>query len=280
MNKDGEHNDNPIAVFDSGLGGLTVMREIAAALPRESIVYFGDTARVPYGTKSERTVRRYAVENTNFLLRFEPKLLIAACNTVSSVAMEHLRATFRLPMLGVVEPGARAAARATKSGKVGVIATEATIKSNAYRRAINAIDPDIRVIARHTPLIVPMVEEGRAQDDPAVALVLEQYLAPMLAEGVDALVLGCTHYPIFKAAVQKVVGEKVTVVDSALSAATEVVGMIGEIGRANPAGEVWPRYRFYVSDSGQRFMEIGGRFWGRELGNVIEITPEEFFFQK
>ena len=280
MSKKGEHNNNPIAVFDSGLGGLTVMREIAEALPHETIVYFGDTARLPYGSKSERTVRRYAVENTNFLLRFEPKLLIAACNTVSSVAMEHLRATFRLPMLGVVEPGSRAAARATKSGIIGVIATEATIKSGAYTRAITAIDSKIHVIARHTPLIVPMVEEGRALDDPAVALVLEQYLAPMLAEGVDALVLGCTHYPIFKAAVQRVVGENVAVVDSALSTAAEVSEMMDEIGRANPAAEVWPKYRFYVSDSGQRFMEIGGQFWGRELGNVVEITPEEFFFQK
>ncbi len=271
-------NNSPIAIFDSGLGGLTVMREIAEALPRESIVYFGDTARVPYGAKSERAIRRCAVENTNFLLRFEPKLVIAACNTVSSHAMPHLKDTFRLSILGVVEPGARAAVKATKVGRVGVIATEATIKSGAYSRAIAEIDRDVQVFEKPTPLIVPMVEEGRDDSDPAVMLVLRQYLEPLLGEGVDTLVLGCTHYPIFGSALQDLAGSEVAVVDSARSTAAEAAAMIKEIGEAQ--AEAYPKYRFYVSDSGQRFMEIGGRFWGRELGNVIEITPEEFFFQK
>jgi glutamate racemase len=257
------------------------MREVAAALPDEAIVYFGDTARLPYGTKSERTVRRYAVENTNFLLRFEPKLIIAACNTVSSVAMPHLKETFRLPIVGVVEPGARAAIKATKTGRVGVIATEATIRSGAYQRALEA-NGRVKVFARATPLLAPMVEEGRDERDPAVRLVLEQYLAPLVAEGIDTLVLGCTHYPLLKAAICGVVGGGVKVVDSAQATAAEVGAMLSE-GRGAEKGAAappYPQYRFYVSDSCQRFLEIGSRFFGRDLANVSEITPEEFFFQK
>ena len=279
-----ETNTPPIAIFDSGLGGLTVMREVAARLPRESIVYFGDTARVPYGTKSERTVRRYAVENVNFLLRFEPKLVIAACNTVSSVAMPHLGQTFRLPILGVVEPGARAAVQATGRRRVGVIATEATIKSGAYRRAIAALDPGVHVESKATPLLVPVVEEGRDETDPATLLIIEQYLRPLIETGIDTLVLGCTHYPLLKAAIAKVAGGEVKVIDSARATAAEVVELIAEKSGsdedANASAPPYPQYRFYVSDSCQRFLEIGGRFFGRDLANVTEITPEEFFFQK
>jgi glutamate racemase len=272
-------NSRPIAVFDSGLGGLTVARAIVALLPRENLVYFGDTARVPYGNKSERTIRRYGVEDMNFMLRFEPKLVVVACNTVCANAMEHLTQTFRVPLCGVVEPGARAAVSATKAKKIGIIGTEATIASGSYQRAIQRIDGDMQLAAHATPLLVPIVEEGRDCEDELVRVALRQYLAPFKTAGVDAVVLGCTHYPLLKEAIRKEMGGGVSVVDSAEETASEVKRFLGENNLLckTPA---FPQYQFFVSDSSQRFLAIGRRFFGADLVNVREISPDEFFFAK
>jgi len=272
-------NSRPIAVFDSGLGGLTVARAIVALLPRENLVYFGDTARVPYGNKSERTIRRYAVEDVNFMLRFEPKLVVVACNTVASTAMDHLTQTFRVPLCGVVEPGARAAATATKTKKVAIIGTEATIASGSYQRAIQSIDADIQLASRATPLLVPIVEEGRDCNDEVVRVALKQYLTPFKTLGVDAIVLGCTHYPLLKDAVRKEMGDGVTVVDSAEETASEVKRFLSEKDLLCKTPS-FPQYQFFVSDSSQRFLAIGRRFFGADLVNVREISPDEFFFAK
>jgi glutamate racemase len=272
-------NTRPIAVFDSGLGGLTVARAIVSLLPRENLVYFGDTARVPYGNKSERTIRRYAVEDVNFMLRFEPKLVVVACNTVSSIAMEHLAQTFRVPLCGVVEPGARAAASATKTKKVAIIGTEATIASGSYQRAIQSIDAGIQLASRATPLLVPIVEEGRDCSDEVVQIALKQYLTPFKSLGVDAIVLGCTHYPLLKDAVRKEMGDGVTVVDSAEETASEVKRFLSEKDLLCKTPS-FPQYQFFVSDSSQRFLAIGRRFFGADLLNVREISPDEFFFAK
>ena len=271
--------NRPIAIFDSGLGGLTVARAVASLLTRENIIYFGDTARVPYGTKSERTIRRYAVEDVNFLLRFEPKLVVVACNTVSAIAMDHLRGTFRVPLIGVVEPGACAAVRAAGRGKVGIIGTEATIASGAYQRAVRNLDGGIEILALPTPLLAPIVEEGREWDDPVVTAALRGYLAPFRDAWVDALVLGCTHYPVLKEAVRREMGDEVTVVDSAEETAAEVKRFLcdKEMLCDTPS---FPQRRFFVSDSSQRFLSIGRRFFGADLVNVREISPDEFFFAK
>ena len=272
-------NNRPIAVFDSGLGGLTVARAIVALLPRENIVYFGDTARVPYGNKSERTIRRYAVEDVNFMLRFEPKLVVVACNTVASTAMEHLTQTFRVPMCGVVEPGARAAVAATKSRKVGIIGTEATIASGSYQKAIQRLDGGIELHSCPTPLLVPIIEEGRGCDDELVHVALRQYLAQFKAAGVDAVVLGCTHYPLLKEAIRREMGGGVSVVDSAEETAAEVKRFLTESNLLCKTPS-FPQYQFFVSDSSQRFLAIGKRFFGADLVNVREISPDEFFFAK
>ncbi len=269
----------PIAIFDSGLGGLTVARAVASLLPRETISYFGDTARVPYGTKSERTIRRYAVEDVNFVLRFEPKLVVVACNTVSAIAMDHLRGTFRVPLIGVVEPGARAAVSATGRKKVGIIGTEATIASGAYQRAVRNLDGGIEILALPTPLLAPIVEEGRDWDDPVVTAALRGYLSSLKEGGVDVVVLGCTHYPLLKQGVSKEMGGGVTVVDSAEETAGEVKRFLcdKEMLCDTPS---FPQRRFFVSDSSQRFLSIGRRFFGADLVNVREISPDEFFFAK
>ncbi len=271
--------NRPVAVFDSGLGGLTVTRALASLLPRENIIYFGDTARVPYGTKSERTIRRYAVEDVNFVLRFEPKLIVVACNTVSAIAMDHLRQTFRVPLIGVVEPGARAAVSATRRKRVGIIGTEATIASGAYQRAIRDLDSGIEILALSTPLLVPITEEGRDCNDVVVKAALKGYLAPLKDAGGDALVLGCTHYPLLKDALKNEMGDDVTVVDSAEETATEVRRFLDEKDMLCETPS-FPQYRFFVSDSSQRFLSIGRRFFGADLVNVREISPDEFFFAK
>ncbi len=211
-----ERRDAPIGVFDSGVGGLTVVSALMRRLPRESILYLGDTARLPYGDKSPRTVRRYTRRNVDFLLARGVKAVVVACNTASALALEDL--DYPLPIWGVVEPGAAAAVAATR-GRVGVIATESTIRSDAYGRAIRRLDSVIEVASKACPLFVPLVEEGWS-DDPISRQIAERYLTPLLETGIDTLVLGCTHYPLLKPVLQQVAGEGVRLVDSAETAAT------------------------------------------------------------
>ncbi|MBL7223026.1 MAG: glutamate racemase [Candidatus Brocadiae bacterium] len=257
----------PIAIFDSGLGGLTVMREVARALPHEDLIYFGDTARVPYGIKSPQTIIHFSEENCRFLCERDPKLIVVACNTASAAALPHLREHLDVPVLGVVAPGARAAVAATRNRRVGIIGTEATIKSRAYIESIRAVDPTISLINRACPLFVPLVEEGRTCDDPVVRLVAKQYLRPIREFGADTLVLGCTHYPLLKAALRQQMGRAVTIVDSAEETARATAALLDEMHLRRRDGET-PAYRYFVTDNPVRFASVGSRIMRDIIENV------------
>ncbi|MBF0554877.1 MAG: glutamate racemase [Nitrospirae bacterium] len=261
--------DMPIGIFDSGVGGLTVLKEIHARLPAESTIYMGDTARVPYGIRSAETVIKYSLENSAFLVEKGIKLLIIACNTASAVSLDIIRAAFKIPVMGVIEPGARAAAMATKNGRVGVIGTEATIKSGAYGRTIRNINSGIVVIESSCPLFVPLVEEGWL-DDEVVELVARRYLAGMRSSNIDTLVLGCTHYPLLKRVIKKVMGEGVVLIDSAIEKSKNVRDILTSSGLLKAAGT--PVFRkYYVTDCPDRFQEIGKRFMLDSLEDITRI---------
>jgi glutamate racemase len=265
----------PIGVFDSGLGGLTVAKAIRALLPNESIAYFGDTARLPYGTKSAATIHRFTRQCLQFLMGLHPKMLVVACNTASALALEKLQHDFDVPVLGVLEPGARAAVDVARRGskRVGLIATEATISSNAYSNAIHHLNPTIQVIGRACPLLVPMIEEGREPTDLLVGLVLREYLAPFLELDVSSLILGCTHYPLFAGAIQETLGEPVTLIDSAQQTALVVRDKLDTMhARSNNPSD--GRFTCYVTDQGQRFERLASRFLGESVGQPVWVTPE------
>jgi glutamate racemase len=256
----------PIGVFDSGLGGLTVASEMMRQLPRESLIYVGDTARVPYGPKAASTVRRYSREIAIFLAAEGVKALVIACNTATAHALAALRADFEIPVIGVIEPGARAAVAATRTGNIGVIGTAGTVRSGAYERAIRELAPDARITTQACPLFVPLVEEGWV-DKPATRLVAEEYLAPLGAAAVDTVVLGCTHYPLLKPVITEVLGGGVRLIDSAAETATETRRILAARGlEAQPAGE--PVRRFVASDDSSQFLRLGQRFLGRALDAV------------
>jgi len=259
-------SSNPIGVFDSGLGGLTVLKEIRNRLPGENIVYFGDTARVPYGIKSADTVRRFSFEIAEYLTGFGIKMLVVACNTASAVALARLRESFDIPVVGVLMPGSYAAARVTKTGIVGVIGTEGTVASGSYERLINNIRPGTTVYGRACPLFVPMVEEGRLSGEIAT-LAAREYLATLIEKGVDTLVLGCTHYPLLKDVVGSVMGPLVSLIDSAHETACEVERVLSKRGILNTSGGPGST-RYLVTDAPVRFGEIGGRFLGHDIPDV------------
>ena len=256
----------PIGIFDSGIGGLTVASAIRKLLPNESTIYFGDTARVPYGPKSPETVRRYAREILDWLLAQQVKAVVIACNTVTAHALDDLRSRSPVPVIGVIEPGARAAARATTRGKVGVIGTAGTIASGAYPRALLHARPDLQVTDRACPLFVPLVEEGWL-DHEATRLVAEEYLAPMRQAGIDALVLGCTHYPMLKPLLRRVMGDEVQLIDSAEETARELADLLVELGLAagvnSDATERW-----VATDDAARFARVGAVFMDGSLAPV------------
>ena len=260
----------PIGVFDSGIGGLTVVRELARQLPCEELVYFGDTARVPYGPKSPDTVRRYADEITSWLVDQGVKAVVVACNTATAHALPVLRASFQVPVIGVVEPGARAAARATSTGRVGIIGTAGTIASGAYERALRAIAPETHVFSQACPLFVPLVEEGWGDTDVA-RLVAREYLAPLASERIDTLVLGCTHYPLLKPLLADVVGRAVRLIDSAEETAAETRLVLEARGllATRPAA---PAHRFVASDAPGHFLALGQRFLGATIERVEKLT--------
>jgi glutamate racemase len=240
-----------IGVFDSGVGGLTVVSALRRRLPGESILYLGDTARLPYGSKSEDTVTRYTRRNIEFLAERGVKAVVVACNTASALALPNLDLG-DLPTWGVIEPGARQAA-AVSRGKVGVIATEATVRSDAYPRALRALRPDLEILSRACPLFVPLVEEGW-HDDPVTAEIAERYLRPLLDAGVDTLVLGCTHYPLLKPVLQRIAGPGVALVDSAEAVAEMVAAGLAEKGIESTTHE--PHHDFCVTDSGETFQRL------------------------
>ncbi len=265
-----------IAVFDSGIGGLTVVRELQRRLPHEDIVYFGDTARVPYGIKSSETVTRFARENCEFLLRFDPKMIVVACNTASAAALPALEDTLPIPVCGVVEPGARAAVLQADGRTIAVIATEATINSDAYRKAMRRYRPDVRVFQKPCPLFVPLAEEGRRCDDPITRAVVRDYLEPVIKLDPRVLVLGCTHYPLLREAISEVAGAGISLLDSGEQTALSVVQQLKARGALASDGKTG-RLHCYVSDNPQRFREIGQRFLDHPVVDVTWISPEEFF---
>jgi glutamate racemase len=261
-------NTGKIGVFDSGVGGLTVVRALNKLLPEESVVYFGDTARVPYGSKSPETVIRFSMEDAEFLIGKGVKLLVVACNTASSVSLPALREFAEVPVTGVIIPGAKAAAEVTESGAVGVIGTLGTISSGAYQKALKSYDSVTRVIAQPTPLLVPLVEEGWL-DHRITEIVLREYTAPLVSECIDTLVLGCTHYPLLKNALSKVLGEGIQLVDSAESTAVEVASILND--RNIRSNQIHGENSFYVSDIPLKFQEIAQRFLGKAVPLVTHI---------
>ena len=260
----------PIGVFDSGIGGLTVARELMRQLPAESILYVGDTARVPYGPKSPDTVRRYSREIAAYLLTQGVKAVVIACNTATAHALADLRAELPVPVVGVVEPGARAAL-AAGGGRVGVIGTVGTVRSGAYERALRALSPDVEVVARPCPLFVPLAEEGWL-DHEATRLVAREYLAPVRDARVDTLVLGCTHYPLLKPVIADVVGRDVRLIDSAEETAAETGRVLRALSLDAPAGGAPPRHRFVVTDAAEQFSRTAAHFLGAPLERV-ETLP-------
>lgn len=270
-NPQSEIRSLPIGIFDSGVGGLTVYRALHERLPNEHFVYLGDTARVPYGTKSLATVERYAIENARFLEAHGIKLLVVACNTASALALPAIRSAVKVPVIGVIEPGARAAVAVAAGKKIGVIATEATVKSGAYAHAIAELDPTIEVIERTCPLFVPLAEEGWADTDVARA-VAEQYLSDFRKQKIGAVVLGCTHYPILRDLISEVVGSDVALIDSGEAAAREVQHLLqpGEPDESaeNVSAKETARQlcddldHFYVTDAAERFAKVAERFLG------------------
>ncbi len=264
-------NNYAIGVFDSGLGGLTVVKELIRQLPNENIVYFGDTARVPYGTKSRESIIRFSKENVLFLLEQKVKMIVVACNTSSSVALPNLRRLFSLPIIGVIEPGAKKAVETTRNKRIGVIATLATINSGAYTKNIQGFNRAIKVTGKTCPLFVPLAEEGWFKKK-ATFDIAKEYLTPMIKAKVDTLILGCTHYPLLKSVVQKVVGKNVVLVDSAKEIAFKVKDILKEMNleRVKQGG---PRRVFYVSDQPEHFLGLARRFLGYDIKDVKRCDP-------
>jgi glutamate racemase len=260
----------PIGVFDSGIGGLTVVRELMRQLPDERIIYFGDTARVPYGPKSPDTVRRYAREIATWLQHQGVKSIVVACNTATAHALETLTHEFAFPVIGVVEPGARAAVRASHGGAIGVIGTAGTIGSGAYERAIRVLAPQARIAARACPLFVPLVEEGWLDRD-ATRLIADEYLAPLRQDHVETLVLGCTHYPLLKPLIADVMGCKVQLIDSAQETAAETARVLESKGLRTSVG-LTGEHRFVASDAAEQFLRMGQRFLGTAIDRVETVT--------
>jgi len=260
----------PIGIFDSGIGGLTVVKEVIKLLPYENIVYFGDTARVPYGIKSKETIIKFSLENTLFLLQKDVKMIVVACNTSSSLALPVIRKHFKIPILGVIMPGAKEAVYATKNGKIGVIGTRATINSRAYEEEIKRLDSGIKVYSQSCPMFVPIVEEGWMNDGIA-SKVAEKYLTPLKAKGIDTLILGCTHYPLLKRKIQEIVGKGVKLIDSAQQVAVEVKQVLSQEGLLNNV-RLAPSREYFVSDEVAIFKNVAKMFLGSELKEVKKVA--------
>jgi len=262
-------NDRPIGVFDSGIGGLTVVAALRRRLPSEHLIYLGDTARVPYGTKSAASVNRYALESALFLLNRQVKLIVVACNTVSAVALPRLRNLLSVPLIGVVEPGVAAALRSTHGGAIGIIGTPSTVASGAYQSRLSAANPALSVLAKACPLLVPMAEEGRL-DGKLVDLTLREYLGGLKRASIDTLILGCTHYPLFKPAIAKFLGASISLVDSAETTAEQVESILlrESLLRTHGPGGI----KVFVTDAPRRFNLTARRFYGSSIGAVRKVT--------
>ncbi len=264
------HDPRPLGVFDSGIGGLTVVRELLRQLPDEELIYFGDMARVPYGNKSAEAVTRFSREIAAFLLKRDIKALVVACNTASALALPALERELPVPVIGVIDSGARAAVARTRSGRVGVIGTASTVRSGAYTAAVRALRPDVEVVERACPLFVPLVEEGWI-DHPVTRQVAHEYLAPLEDHRLDTVVLGCTHYPLLEGVLHAELGEGVALIDSGRETAAAVRDLLVARGMAAPPGRV-PHHAVYLSDQPAAFIATAERFLGRALPPV-EVVP-------
>lgn len=270
-------NHAPIGVFDSGVGGLTVAREIMRQIPDERIVYFGDTARVPYGSKSPNTIIRYSRQIIRFLRTKNVKAIVVACNTASAFALETIKPELDIPIIGVVKPGAKVAARTTENGKIGVIGTEGTIRSEIYTKTIHRENKDAQVMGRACPLFVPLVEEGWIKD-PVTVAVAERYLQPFKESDIDTLILGCTHYPLLRSTVREIMGEGVNLVNPAYETAVELRRLLAEQGIANDGkAQDWEeKYQFYVSDAAEKFMQFANSILPYDIEQTQLIPIEEY----
>lgn len=260
------NNKFSIGIFDSGVGGLTVVKETIKRLPNENIIYLGDTARLPYGTKSKNTVIKYAESNTKFLLSKGVKLLVVACNTASAHSINKLKKNYKIPIIGVIEPGANKAIQSTKNGTVGIIATPSTIRSRAYEKAIKKIDPKIKTYSKACPLFVPLVEEGW-QNGVIAQDVAKKYLGEFNKKKIDVLILGCTHYPLLKNTIKKTLGDKIRLIDSAEETARD----IAKIMRSNNSNKDVGKKEFYLTDNSENFLNIASKFLGRKINKIKVI---------
>ena len=259
----------PIGVFDSGIGGLTVVEEIIKVLPHESLVYFGDTARLPYGTKSKDVVTKYSIQISNFLIKKRVKIIVVACNTSSSNALPELRKRFNVPIIGVIEPAVKQALKVTKSGRIGVSGTEATIKSNAYQNLLRKYSSRISVYSQACPLFVSLVEEGWI-NKPVTLTVAKEYLSGLKRDRIDTLILGCTHYPLIKNVISAVLGKNVVILDSAKATANEVQSLLDKT-KLNSLKCNKVKYEFYVSDAPEKFIKLGRKFLKKDIRHVKKI---------
>ena len=275
MNKD-VRRTAPIGVFDSGVGGLTVAREIMRHLPNENIVYFGDTARVPYGSKSKDNIIRYSRQIINFLMTKGVKAIVIACNTASAQALDVVQKEYEVPIIGVVEPGARAALEVTESKKVGVIGTEGTVRSGMYEKVIQGIQPDVFVTAKACPLFVPLVEEG-FKDHHVTEEIIDYYLSSMRETDIDALILGCTHYPLLRSKIMEYVGDKIKLVNPAYETAMDLRKLLQENDMENPDVEGdHGSYSFYVSDAADKFKQFANSIMPYDIETTKQINIEEY----
>lgn len=268
--------EKPIGVFDSGIGGLTVVKRIASALPNESIVYFGDTARVPYGSKSNETVIEYSIHDAEFLMEKNVKAIVVACNTASSVAIPELKKRYSVPIIGMIEAGSKLALKKSARKKIGVIGTRATIANKAYSNFLQALDSAVEIFETSCPLFVPLAEEGWI-DHRATLEIAEEYLCKLREEKIDTLILGCTHYPILSEVIQKVIGAEVELIDSGVAAAEVVRDELERIGLQTNSSALGNQ-RFYVSDIPSTFKKVAELFLGKEVNHVERIDIEKYKF--
>jgi glutamate racemase len=257
----------PLAIFDSGVGGLTVVAAVKRALPNEAIMYLGDTARLPYGTKSPEVVERYALACGRFLQARGAKLLVVACNTATAHALPHLQQTMPIPVLGVIEPGAILAARTSVGGRIGVLGTEGTIESGSYQRALARLAPAATVLTASCPMFVPLAEEGMLRH-PATELIAREYLAPLLAQNIDTLVLGCTHYPLLRPLLAHICGPQVTIIDSAQAVALAIAEVLQAQQLQSPSKRTRLDDRFFATDVSRRLHRVGSAFLGQSMASV------------
>ena len=266
----------PVGVFDSGVGGLTVAREISRQLPEENIVYFGDTVRVPYGSKSQNTIIRFSEQIIRFLKTKQVKAIVIACNTASALALDAVRDEFDIPIMGVVIPGARAAVEATKNRHVGVVGTDATVQSGMYTKVIREMAPDITVIEKACPLFVPLVEEG-FKEHVVTQEIIEYYLESMKHTDIDAMILGCTHYPLIRSKIREYMGDRIQIVNPAYETAMDLKKMLEERGMANDGRtEQHSRYSFYVSDAAEKFRRFANTVMPFDVPTTNVVNIEEY----